>query len=78
MQTMTAPRARLIPATTEVNILGEFGEPIQLIQNTGASDALVIFNGGTVPFTIRASETIVFDMPIYGTIESDADLTALA
>ncbi len=77
MQSMTAPRGRLITANTPVVILDEYGAPIQLIQNTTDGDANVSFNGG-VPFVVRASETIVFDLPIFGTIESNADLTALA
>lgn len=77
MQSMTAPRGRLITANTPVVILDEYGAPIQMIQNTTHGDASVSFNGG-VAFVVRASETIVFNVPIYGVIESDLDVTVLA
>ena len=77
MQSMSAPRGRTILATTPVDVLADFKAPIQMMQNTTAGDASVIFNGGD-PFIVRASETIVFDMPIIGTISTDVDLTVLA
>lgn len=77
MQSQTAPRGRVISASTPVNVNDEFGAPVQLIQNVGATDASVTFNGG-VAFVVRASETIVFNVPIYGVIESDLDVTVLA
>lgn len=78
MVSNTHPRARLIAASTDVDIFEEFGAPIQLIQNNGATDANVIFNGGSVPFVIKAAETLVFQVPVVGVINSDAELIALA
>jgi hypothetical protein len=77
MQANTNPRGRTIAAATDVNIFDSFGAPIQLIQNQGATDANVLFNGG-VAFVVRASETIVFNIPLLGVINSDVALVALA
>lgn len=77
MQSNTYPRGRAITASSPVDVMTDFGSPIQLIQNNGATDANVLFNGG-VAFIVKASETIVFDVPILGVIESDQDLVALA
>lgn len=74
---ITYPRGRAIAADTTVNIDSEFGAPVQLLQNVEATDAEVTFNGG-VAFTIRASETIVFSVPIMGDITSTVALVALA
>lgn len=78
MVSNTKPRARLIAASTDVDIFEEFGAPVQLIQNNGATDANVTFNGGSVPFVVRASETIVMNVPILGEINSDQELVVLA
>lgn len=77
-QANTAPRSITIAASTDVDILGDFGAPIQMIQNNGAADANVTFNGGSVAFVVKASETLVFQVPLVGTINSDAELIALA
>ena len=77
MQSMTAPRWRLITASTPVDIIGEYNAPIQMIQNKTAGDASVSLNGG-VEFDVKANTTLLFNIPIYGTIESDVDLTVLA
>lgn len=74
----TAPRSRKIDASTDIDVLEDFGAPIQMIQNNGAADANVTFNGGSVPFVIRASETIVLNVPMVGVINSDAELVVLA
>lgn len=77
MQSMTAPRGRAITASTPVDVIADFGAPVQYLQNNGATDANVLFNGG-VAFVIKASETMRFDPPISGEINSDQDLVALA
>jgi len=77
MQSNTYPRGRAITASTSVDVMADFGAPIQLIQNNGATDANVTFNGG-VAFVVKASETIVFNAPVLGEIESDQDLVVLA
>ena len=48
-----------------------------MIQNKTAGDASVSLNGG-VEFDVKANTTLLFNIPIYGTIESDVDLTVLA
>ena len=77
MQSNTYPRGRAITASTPVDVMADFGAPIQLIQNNGATDANVLLNDG-VAFVVKASETIVFNVPVLGVIESDQDLVALA
>lgn len=77
MQRFTAPRGRAITASTDIDILKEFGAPIQLLQNNGETDANVLFNGG-VAFVVKASETLRFETPVGGVINSDAALVALA
>jgi poly(3-hydroxybutyrate) depolymerase len=77
-QANTAPRSRTITASTDVDVLEDFGAPIQMIQNNGAADANVTFNGGSVPFVIKVAETLVFQVPLVGVINSDAELIALA
>lgn len=77
-QANTAPRSRTIAASTDVDILSDFGAPIQMIQNNGATDANVTFNGGSVAFVVKVAETLVFQVPLVGTINSDAELIALA
>lgn len=77
MQSITAPRGRAITASTPVDILAVYGAPVQFLQNNGATDANVKFNGGA-SFVIKAAETIRFNVPVHGTIESDQDLVALA
>lgn len=77
MQSMTAPRGRAITASTPVDVIADFGAPVQYLQNNTATDANVLFNGG-VAFVIKASETMRFDPPIFGEINSDQDLVALA
>ena len=77
MQNITYPRGRAITAIVEVDVLEDFGAPVQLLQNNGSVDASVTFNGG-VPFLVRASETVVYSIPIVGVILSDQDLVALA
>lgn len=74
----TAPRSRTIAASTDVDVMADFGAPIQMIQNNGAADANVTFNGGSVPFVVKVSETLVFQVPLVGVINSDAELIALA
>lgn len=74
----TAPRSRKIDASTDVDVIEDFGAPIQMIQNNGATDANVTFNGGSVAFVVKAAETLVFQVPIVGVINSDAELIALA
>jgi len=74
---MTAPRGRLITAGTPVVILDEYNAPIQMLQNETGGNASITLNGG-VAFSIKDSESLIFNMPIYGTIESDVDLVALA
>lgn len=78
MMSNTHPRARLITASVAVDVLADYGAPIQMIQNNGATDANVTFNGGSVPFVVRASETIVMNIPILGELNSDQDLVVLA
>lgn len=78
MQSMTAPRSRQVSASTPVDIIGEFGAPVQLMQNSGTSDANVTFNGGSVPMVLKVAETIVLQVPVFGTIESDQDIVVLA
>lgn len=78
MMSNTHPRARLITANADVDVLADYGAPIQMIQNNGATDANVTFNGGSVAFVVRASETIVMNIPILGELKSDQDLVVLA
>lgn len=77
MQSMTAPRGRLITANTPVVILDEYNAPIQMLQNDTAGNANVTLNGG-VSFHIKGNTTLLLNIPIYGTIESDVNLIALA
>lgn len=77
MQSMTAPRGRLITANTPVVILDEYGAPIQILQNDTAGNANVTLNGG-VSFRIKGNTTLLLNIPVYGTIESDVNLIALA
>lgn len=77
MENITYPRGRAIAATVDVDVLEDFGAPIQLLQNNGDTDANVTFNGG-VAFVVRASETIVMNVPVVGVLNSDQDLVALA
>lgn len=77
MQSMTAPRGRLITANTPVVILDEYGAPIQMLQNDTDGNANVTLNGG-VSFYIKGNTTLLLNIPIYGTIESDVNLIALA
>lgn len=72
----TRAKGVTIAASTEYNIDTEFLRPIQLLQNSNETDANVTFNDG-VAFVVRAGETIVFSVPISGTITSDVELTAL-
>ena len=78
MMSNTKPRSRKIDASVDVDVFVEFGAPIQMIQNNGATDANVTFNGGSVGFVVRASETIVMNIPILGVINSDQELVVLA
>lgn len=70
-------RGRAITASTTVNIADDYHAPVYFLQNNGATDANVTFNGG-VTFVIRAAETLRFDPPFWGEITSDQDLVALA
>ena len=74
---LTYPRGRAITSGVEVDIDTDYGAPVLMIQNTGATDANVIFNGG-VAFVVRASETLPFSVPVMGKLTSDQDLIALA
>ena len=77
MQTMTAPRGRLIAASTPVVVLDEYNAPIQMLQNNTGGNASVTLNGGAA-FHIKGNTTLLLNTPIYGTIESDIDIVALA
>ena len=77
MQSITYPRGRAIAASVQIDVMTDFGAPVQLVQNASGTDANVFFNGG-VSFLIRDGDTLVFDTPIVGTILSDQALVALA
>lgn len=77
MQTMTAPRSRLLAAAASVDVMAEYGAPVQLIQNQTGGNASVIFNDGTA-LHVKGNETIVFNTPIFGTISTDVNVTLLA
>lgn len=78
MQSNTSPRSRQMTASVAVDVMADYGAPIQMMQNNTATDANVLFNGGAVAFVVKASETIIFNTPILGTIESDQNLVVLA
>lgn len=77
MKPYFTPKSRTVTASTNVNILDDFGEPVYLLQNNSGVDANVTINGG-VAFVIANGKTLQFNTPLAGVINSDQALIALA
>lgn len=77
MKPYFTPRSRAVTASTDVDILADFGEPVYFLQNNSGIDANVTVNGG-VAFVIADGQTLQFNTPLAGVINSDQSLVALA